>query len=70
MSRPAQGTYIIYNRVLSASGEILAITFNGVNNTLTVTPKTGAESQVVSGVKISAVFNVYSTFLLVCTSSA
>ncbi|KAJ8695472.1 hypothetical protein PTI98_008073 [Pleurotus ostreatus] len=32
-----QGTYYIVNRMLSSSGQKLALTFNGENNTVTVT---------------------------------
>ncbi|KAF4616896.1 hypothetical protein D9613_008766 [Agrocybe pediades] len=46
MSRPNQGSYVIYNRVLSPTGDKLAITFTGQNNTLTVTPMTKSSNQV------------------------
>lgn len=59
MSRPAPGSYIIYNRALSPSGEKLAITFVGQGNTLTVTPKTNSTTQIVRCV--SSVFSNYLT---------
>ncbi|PPQ68409.1 hypothetical protein CVT26_006081 [Gymnopilus dilepis] len=47
MSRPAPGCYAIYNRVLSPTGEKLAITYNGKGNTLTVTPfRNNSDSQI------------------------
>ncbi|KAF9554207.1 hypothetical protein CPC08DRAFT_766895 [Agrocybe pediades] len=46
MSRPSPGSYVIYNRVLSPNGEKLAITFNGQNNTLIVTPKNDSPGQI------------------------
>lgn len=48
MTRPEPGTYIIYNRVLSPTGEKLAITFNpayGGPKTATITPKSGDNRQ-------------------------
>ncbi|KAF9795706.1 hypothetical protein IEO21_11077 [Rhodonia placenta] len=45
MSRPSAGTYIIYNRVLSPTGEKLAFTFTGQNKTQTVTPLSNNETQ-------------------------
>ena len=38
MSRPSAGNYQIYNRVLSPTGEKLAITFHGENEFATVEP--------------------------------
>ncbi|KAG8772803.1 hypothetical protein FRC12_002882 [Ceratobasidium sp. 428] len=38
MSCPPPDTYIIYNRVLGASGRRLAMTFNGDKQPITVTP--------------------------------
>lgn len=38
MSRPQPGTYVIYNRVASATGELLAMTFNGDQQPISVTP--------------------------------
>jgi len=38
MSKPAPGCYHILNRVLSPNNEMLALTFNGVDNYVTVTP--------------------------------
>ncbi|KAL4263776.1 CCL2-like lectin domain-containing protein [Pleurotus pulmonarius] len=40
-----QGTYYIVNRMLSPSGQKLALTFNGENNTVTVTPLINAHNQ-------------------------
>jgi len=45
MSKPADGTYVIVNRVLSPNDEKLAITFNGEGNTATVTPLSSSPSQ-------------------------
>ncbi len=42
-----QGTYYIVNRMLSPSGQKLALTFNGENNTVTVTPLINANNQAV-----------------------
>jgi hypothetical protein len=36
-ARPEPGTYVIYNRVLSVNGEKLAMTFNGDQQSITVT---------------------------------
>ena len=47
MSRPSAGNYIIYNRVLSPTGEKLAITFHGENQFVTVEPVTSDNNQVV-----------------------
>lgn len=53
MSKPAPGTYIIVNRVLSPKDEMLAITFNGLGKAATVTPTTPATStQRVRGLKV------------------
>jgi hypothetical protein len=38
MSKPEPGNYVIYNRVLSPTGEKLALSFNGENQTVTVRP--------------------------------
>jgi hypothetical protein len=38
MSKPEPGNYVIYNRVLSPTGEKLALSFNGENQTVTVEP--------------------------------
>ncbi|KAG8882828.1 hypothetical protein FRB97_004404 [Tulasnella sp. 331] len=38
MSKPADSTYYIINRVLSPTGEKLVITYNGQNQAATVTP--------------------------------
>ena len=46
MSKPSAGRYVIYHRVLSPSGEKLAITFNGQSNYATVTPLTNSNSQI------------------------
>ncbi|CCO31802.1 hypothetical protein RSOLAG1IB_07344 [Rhizoctonia solani AG-1 IB] len=35
---PSNGTYIIYNRVLSPNGKQLAMTFNGNGQSITATP--------------------------------
>lgn len=48
MSRPPAGNYVIYNRVLSTSGEKLALTFNGQSQTVTVKPLDKNASQIVS----------------------
>ncbi|KAG9224205.1 hypothetical protein CCMSSC00406_0004704 [Pleurotus cornucopiae] len=40
-----QGTYYIVNHMLSPSGQKLALTFNGENNTVTVTPLINATNQ-------------------------
>ena len=47
MSLP-NGNYTVTNRAQGPAGERLAITFNGVNNTATLTPLSSAASQVVS----------------------
>ena len=47
MSRPSAGNYIIYNRVLSQTGQKLAITFNGDNQYPTVEPFGNSKHQVV-----------------------
>lgn len=44
-SRPTPGTYYIINKVLSADGDKLAITFNGEQNHATVTPLSGSTKQ-------------------------
>lgn len=38
MSKPSSGNYYILNRVLSPDDEKLALTFNGVDKYVTVTP--------------------------------
>jgi regulator of sigma D len=48
MSKPSEGTYVIVNRVLSSIGEELAITFNGKDQTATLTPRSNSEAQRVS----------------------
>ncbi|KAF8638213.1 hypothetical protein AX16_010559 [Volvariella volvacea WC 439] len=45
MSIPSPGIYVIVNRVLSPYGEQLAITFNGVNQPLTVTARSDSPNQ-------------------------
>jgi len=45
MSKPSEGTYVIANRVLSPSGQELAITFNGENHATTLTPKANSPAQ-------------------------
>jgi len=45
MSKPAAGSYYIINRVNSGTGEKLALTYNGLNNAVTLTPLTNADSQ-------------------------
>jgi CCL2 lectin-like len=45
MSKPAAGNYVIYNRVLSPTGDKLAITFNGQNANATVQPLSYNASQ-------------------------
>ena len=55
---PAPGRYVIYNRVLAATGEKLAITFNGVSNATTATPLTYDGNQIVS----SCLFIIYFFF--------
>ncbi len=47
MSRPSAGNYIIYNRVLSPSGQKLAITFHGDGQFATVEPFGNNKNQVV-----------------------
>jgi len=60
MSRPAEGNYVIYNRVLNASGDKLAITFNGPDNTLTVTRKSNSTNQIVCLLVSSLLLNFIS----------
>ena len=45
MSKPAAGTYVIVNRVLSPKGEKLAITFNGQGHAATVTARSDSAAQ-------------------------
>jgi len=45
MSKPAAGSYYVINRVNSGTGEKLALTYNGLNNAVTLTPLTNADSQ-------------------------
>ncbi|EGN94203.1 hypothetical protein SERLA73DRAFT_144703 [Serpula lacrymans var. lacrymans S7.3] len=45
MSKPSAGTYVIYNRVLDASGRKLAITYNGEGNYATATPLSNGDLQ-------------------------
>jgi len=45
MSKPSEGTYVIANRILSPSGQELAITFNGENHATTLTPKANSPAQ-------------------------
>ena len=47
MSRPSAGNYIIYNRVLSPTGQKLAITFHGDNQFATVEPFGNNNNQIV-----------------------
>ena len=47
MSRPSAGNYIIYNRVLSQTGQKLAITYHGDNQYPTVEPFGNNRNQVV-----------------------
>jgi len=47
MPRPPAGTYIIYNRVLSPTGQKLAITFQGDDQFATVEPFERRNNQVV-----------------------
>jgi len=48
MSKPSDGSYTIYNRVLSPTGAKLAITYGGhLNESLTVSPLTRSSGQVV-----------------------
>ncbi|KAK6360948.1 hypothetical protein TWF730_007063 [Orbilia blumenaviensis] len=46
MTRPAPGDYIIYNRVLSCSGQKLAITYCNKGGPVTVTPLTQLREQI------------------------
>jgi hypothetical protein len=48
MSKPSAGDYVIYNRVLSPTGEKLALSFNGQNQTVTVKPLDKGDGQIVS----------------------
>jgi hypothetical protein len=47
MSRPTAGNYIIYNRVLSPTGQKLAITFQGENQFATVESFGHVKNQIV-----------------------
>lgn len=47
MTDLAPGTYIIYSKALDANGNKLAITFEGQNVPVQVTPLTSAPAQVV-----------------------
>jgi hypothetical protein len=47
MSKPTAGNYYIINRLLSPTGEKLAITFNGQEQTTTLTPMASLASQIV-----------------------
>jgi hypothetical protein len=46
--RPSEGIYVIINRVLSPTGEELAITSNGEDKPVTLIPRSDSESQQVS----------------------
>ena len=45
MSKPTDGTYIIVNRVLSANGTRLAISFNGEGKSATLAPASSDPAQ-------------------------
>lgn len=47
MSRPAAGRYVLYNRILGAAGEKLAMTYQGGGKGVIVTPLNYAPSQIV-----------------------
>ena len=55
MSKPPAGLYIIYNRVLSPTGEKLAITYNGERNAVTVTPFSDSPVQRVRAIRVCGV---------------
>ncbi|KAF3911929.1 hypothetical protein ABW20_dc0105800 [Dactylellina cionopaga] len=46
MSKPTPGDYVIYNRVLSCTGQKLAITFNKKGGPATVTPLSNSREQI------------------------
>lgn len=48
LAAPANGTYVIYNRVLSPTGDKLALSYNGENQYVTAEPLKLAQNQLVS----------------------
>jgi hypothetical protein len=52
MSRPSAGTYFIYSRVTSYTGQQLTMTFNGENKAITVTPLDKSSKQRVRRLKL------------------
>jgi len=59
MSKPPAGLYIIYNRVLSPTGEKLAITYNGERNAVTVSPFSDLSVQRVRAIHVCGGFLTY-----------
>lgn len=62
MSRPSEGNYVIYNRILSPTGEKLAITYSGtVNQNATLTPLDNTSHQIVSFTGLRSVYRILTT---------
>lgn len=60
MSKPSAGNYAIYSRVLSPTGEKLALHFNGSNQTVTVKPLDKSDAQIV---RVAGLMNMIRTNL-------